>query len=64
MSCDPTEDGANPHLGLFILLAVIVIGSILGLIAWGVESYRERLETIYEARKNQILTAINHNTMM
>ena len=59
VSCVETEDGGNPHLGpIFAMLAVVV-----GIILWAL-SYYEWFDTMYQARKNQILVAINHSTMM
>ena len=59
MSCSITEDGSNPHLGpIFALLAIVV-----GIMLWAL-SYHAWFEAMYEARKNQILVACNHGTMM
>ena len=59
MSCVDTDDGSNPHLGpIFVLIAIVV-----GIMLWAL-SFGEWFDAMYEARKDQILEATNHGTMM
>ena len=59
VSCVETDDGSNAHIGpIFVLIAVVV-----GIMLWAL-SHHATFAEMYEARRNQILEATNHGTMM